>query len=104
MNMAYSRFSDSEWYTYWCGESSEYSVELLRIYKRSGESSCVVWDEDNPAEMSDGDIWIQIPWKAFNNATPEEQNELVGYVREFFEDVYQQHEDMKLIDQVEWRV
>ena len=102
--MAYSRWSNSEWYTYWCVDSSEVGDELLCIQKRDGQSSYVVWDEYNPAEMEDVDIWALIPWKAFNNATPEERDELVGYVRRFFEDVWQEKEDMKLIDKMEVRV
>ena len=62
--MAYSRWSNSEWYTYWCVDSSEVGDELLCIQKRDGQSSYVVWDEYNPAEMEDVDICALIPWKA----------------------------------------
>ena len=98
--MAYSRWSDSVWYTYWADYRSDDGTERLAIHWKGGIDWFVVWDGHNPHEMTDEDIancvqlimtidmTDRISLDTFTSVTEEERKELVNIVREFYEDVY----------------
>ena len=88
--MAYSRWSDSVWYTYWAADMSECGEEVLAIQRRGGEGDKLVWDEHNPDDMSDQDIADCVPWDSFTGVTDSERKELISIVRSFFEDVVEE--------------
>jgi hypothetical protein len=69
-------------------EHHDYEDKVLRIHRKGGEHDIIVWDEQNPNEMSDEDIADCIPWKVFTGVTESERKELIRIVRMFFEDVY----------------
>ena len=86
--MAYSRFSNSVWYTYWSADMSDVGTECLVIHRKGGEGNYVVWDEHDSSGMTDEDVAECIPWDSFTGVTKEERDELINIVREFFDDVY----------------
>jgi len=86
--MAYSRWSNSVWYTYWSADMSDLGTELLVIHRKGGEGDYVVWGEHDSSGMTDEDVAECIPWGSFTGVTKEERDELIDIVREFFDDVY----------------
>ena len=85
--MAYSRWSNSVWYTYWSDYKSDDGTERLAIHCKKGGDWFVVWDGHNPDEMTDEDIAALVQWEKFDGITMKERNELIDIVREFLGDV-----------------
>ena len=86
--MAYSRWSDSVWYTYWADYKSDDGTDRLAVHYKKGSDWYVVWDGHNPHEMTNEDISNCILWDTFTGVTEEERKVLINIVREFYEDVY----------------
>ena len=78
--MAYSRWSDSDWYTYWCAEADDGGDPLLVIH--------YVGDASASARHSDlVDVDVDGLAKMLPEVPREALPELLGYVREFCADV-----------------
>lgn len=79
--MAYSRWSNSRWYTYWDAASGE--TKEKQLFTICGEDMSFTYEELS----QDMDGYLSIVKKMVPNATEEDLQELKTYMKEFMQDV-----------------
>jgi len=85
--MSYSRWSNSRWYTFWCCSGSKKRADQLFDVDCSVQFTYADLKNDLEACMAKVRRYEQKKIKADKRGTPEEHEELRGYMRQFMADV-----------------